>query len=97
MRGVLPFVSLMKDIKFEIGIQPETPKFLCGVFFKAFMMYKDNQKVLSFAVAPQMKPLTKHIVMKYHHFRIFPKKNTWTSIILTPRNILQIFYKAFIS
>ena len=64
----------MKDIKFELGIQPETPNFLCGIFLKAFMMHKDNQKVLSFAVAPQMKPLTKHIVMKYHHFRIFSEK-----------------------
>ena len=34
MRGVLPFVSLMKDIELLLEFQCDTPKVLCNIFQK---------------------------------------------------------------
>ena len=35
------------------------------------MVHKDNQGFISLTVAPHIRPLTNHIVIKYHHFQSF--------------------------
>ena len=71
MRGFLPFVSLMKEIEFVLEIQGDTPKVLCSPFENPVTVYEDNRWAIALAVSPQIRPLTKHIAIKYHHFRSF--------------------------
>ena len=35
-------------------------------FFKWYKVHKDNQGTIATAVAPQVRPYTKHIGKKYH-------------------------------
>ena len=74
MRDVLPFVGLMKENEFELKIQGDAPTVLCSLFGKPVTpvtVYEDNQGAIALAVSPQMQPRTKHIAIKYHHFRSF--------------------------
>ena len=74
MRDVLPFVSLMKEIDFVLKLRGDTPTVLCSLFEKPVMprtVYEDNQGVIVLEVYLQMQPCTKHIAIKYHHFRSF--------------------------
>ena len=54
MRDVLPFVILMKDIKFVLELQRDTPKVLCGIFEKKVRVKKDNQGATKLAASPQI-------------------------------------------
>ena len=71
MRYVLTFVSLIKDIKFILNIQRETLAKLCSIFENKVTVHKDNQGMIELAVSQQMRLCTKHIIIKYHHFRSF--------------------------
>ena len=74
MRDVLPFLSLMKKIEFLLKLQGDTPAVLCSLFEKPVTpvtVYGDNQGAILLAVSPQMQPRTKHIAIRYHHFRRF--------------------------
>ena len=74
IRDVLNFVSLMKEIYFVLKLQGDAPTVLCTIFEKPvtpIIFCKDNQVAITLAVFPQMQTRTKHIIIKYHHFRIF--------------------------
>ena len=68
IRVVLTFVGLIKKIDFALELQCETPNFLCSLFKKLVTVNEHNQGVIALAVSPQMRPHTKHIVIKYHQF-----------------------------
>ena len=51
-----------------------TPKVLCGLLKNPDMVQKYNQEAISLTVALKMKPCTKHITIKYHHFHNFVTK-----------------------
>ena len=74
MRGVLTFLSLMKEIEFLLKFQGDTLTVLCSLFKNTVMpvtVYKYNQGTITLTVYPQMRPHTKNITTKYHHFRSF--------------------------
>jgi hypothetical protein len=63
MREVLPMMALMQEAA-EVGVLPaaEVPKVHCKVF-------EDNSGAIEIARLPKMRPRTKHLNIKYHHFR----------------------------
>ena len=71
MRYVLHFVSLIKYIEFVLELQGDTQKVLCSLFEKKVTVHGDNQGAIVLAVAVQIRPHIKHIVIKYHHFWSF--------------------------
>ena len=71
MKYVLPFVSLMKEIGFVTKLQIDTLKILCRIFENQSTVYEDNKREITLSVSPQMKPRTKHITIKNHHFQSF--------------------------
>jgi hypothetical protein len=70
MREVLPIIWLMEEAK-QIGIPVlnATPKVHCKVF-------EDNAGAIEIATVPKMRPRTKHLNIKYHHFREEVRKGT---------------------
>ena len=44
---------------------------LCSIFKNPVTVYEDNQGVITLTVSPQIRHRTKHITIKYHHFRCF--------------------------
>ena len=71
MREVIPFVSIMKKIEFVLKLQGYNWTVLCSLFENPVAVYKDNEGEISAVVSQQMLPRTKHITIKYHHFRSF--------------------------
>jgi len=62
-----------------------TPKVHCKVF-------EDNAGAIEIATVPKMRPRTKHLNIKYHHFREEVRKGT-VSIYHTKDQIADIFTK----
>lgn len=63
LRVVLPMMELSKELTaagFDLG--SPIPKMHCTAF-------EDNSGALEMATNPKMRPRTKHINVKYHHFR----------------------------
>jgi hypothetical protein len=63
LREVLPLIAILEEMKAN-GIISKTyvPKVFCKLF-------EDNSGALEMARTPKMRPRTKHINVKYHHFR----------------------------
>ena len=62
MREVIPFLNLMQEILDLFGITNKKPVFKCTV-------WEDNESCIKVAKSPKFTPRTKHIAIKYHHFR----------------------------
>jgi len=62
LREVIPLITLLREIHelFPLLITP--PTFHCKV-------WEDNQSCISMATTQKFTPRTKHIALKYHHFR----------------------------
>ena len=69
MRDVLPFLNLMKEIQEFLPMTKYEPKFFCTV-------WEYNSSCIKVAEIPKFNPLTKHISLKYHHFRQFFSNGT---------------------
>jgi hypothetical protein len=69
LREVIPLMNLLKEIDkaFKIGI--EVPKIHCKV-------WEDNESCISIAKNQKFSPRTKHIAIKWHHFRQHVKDGT---------------------
>ena len=74
MREVIPFIHLMKEIASMFGLLTRKPVFKCQV-------WEDNDSCITVAKAPKFTPRTKHIAIKYHHFRSFVSDG---SIVINP-------------
>ena len=74
MREVIPFMGLMKEISGTFGLIPRKPVFKCTVL-------EDNNSCITVATSPKFTPRTKHIAIKYHHFRSFVANG---SIVINP-------------
>ena len=74
MREVIPFIQLMKEIASMFGLLTRKPVFKCKV-------WEDNDSCITVAKAPKFTPRTKHIAIKYHHFRSFVSEGT---IVINP-------------
>ena len=63
LRQTIPIMRLVKELSQKFNLQLETkPTIYCTVF-------KDNSGAVELANVPKMRPRTRHINPKYHHFR----------------------------
>ena len=62
MRDIIPLQDLMQELNGIFGKKVITPNVHCKLF-------EDNNGALELARAPRYRPRTKHIAIKYHHFR----------------------------
>ena len=63
LREVIPLMDLAQEVKdLGIGTGSEIPKIYCRAF-------EDNSGALEMAKTHKMRPRTKHINVKFHHFR----------------------------
>jgi hypothetical protein len=70
MREVFPIMWLLEDAqKKGIKINAKPCKVHCKIF-------EDNEGAIEIAKVPKMRPSTKHLNIKYHHFREEVKKRT---------------------
>jgi len=77
LREVIPLMHLLREFKnnnFHLGsVQPTVH---CRVF-------EDNAGALELANVPKMRPRTKHINVKYHHFREYVTKGDITVLAVS--------------
>jgi hypothetical protein len=63
LRQTIPLMRLVKELQEKLSIPMDTiPKVQCKLF-------EDNSGAVELANVPKMRPRTKHINAKYHHFR----------------------------
>ena len=74
------FKELEKHIK---EFKSSKPNFKCKAF-------EDNNGALQLASAPQMRPRTKHINIKYHHFRSMIGKEVTIEKVATEDKLADI-------
>jgi len=79
MREVLPFLNLLDKISNVLPIKEDKTKFFC-------MVWEDNRSCIKVAESPKFTGRTKHIALKYHHFRQFVSNGT---VKIHPINTLE--------
>ena len=68
LRQTIPLMRLVEELKEKLEIPMDTiPTVRCKLF-------EDNSGAVELANVPKMRPRTKHINTKYHHFRAFVAK-----------------------
>ncbi len=73
MREILPIMWLMEEARHQgVPVLNATPRVHCKVF-------EDNAGAIEIANVPKMRPRTKHLNIKYHHFREEVRKGTIAS------------------
>jgi hypothetical protein len=89
MREVLPIIWLMEEARHQgMPVLNKTPKIHCKVF-------EDNACAIEIENIPKMRPRTKHLNIKYHHFREEVKKGTISIYhTSTEEQIADNFYQA---
>ena len=69
MRETIPVMNLLKEVSGTISLHMPEPEFYCKVF-------EDNQSCIKIATTNKFSPRTKHIALKYHHFRKYVDDKT---------------------
>ena len=69
MREVIPLIQLLEDLKVACDIITSPPIVTCRVF-------EDNQSCIAVAESKKPPTRTKHIAIKYHHFRSLVENDT---------------------
>ena len=64
MRAVIPLMNMLNELQGVFGIKALIPVVSCRVF-------EDNESAISMSTCKKFTPRTKHIALKYHHFRKF--------------------------
>ena len=62
LQETLPLMNLMREIDVIFKLHIPKPRFICKV-------HEDNQSCIAMVNNPKFLPRTKHIAIKYHHFR----------------------------
>ena len=62
LREVLPLMTMMEEINKLFPLLIQKPKFVSQV-------HEDNQSCIKMATGTKTSPQTKHIALKYRHFR----------------------------
>ena len=87
MHEVLPFLNVSNEIHKVFPLEKSKPEFFCRV-------WEDNRSCIKVAEHPNLTSCTKHIALKYHHFKQFVSNKT---IRINPINaseqIADIFTK----
>ena len=77
----------MTEIMEFFPVSDKQPRFFCTV-------WEDNNSCIRVAESPKFTPRTKHIVLKYHHFRHFVLNGTVNiKPIDTTEQLADIFTK----
>ena len=88
LRDVLPLMEILKEIILPIPSDDKVPVVHCTIF-------EDNKGCIDLVETPSMRPRTKHIALKYHHFRSSVKSGSVSiKYIETGDQIADIFTKA---
>ena len=69
IREVSLFLNLVREISEFLPTKNDDPKIFCTV-------WEDNRSCIKVAKSPKFTPHTKHIALKYHHFRQFVNDKT---------------------
>jgi hypothetical protein len=87
-REVIPLLHLMKEAKENrVKIDIEQANFHCKIF-------EDNAGAIELAKTPKMRPRTKHLNIKYHHFRQHVQSGLLSlHYVSTDHQIADIFTK----
>ena len=64
LRDVIPMMALLVEINTLVKLHLPQPEINCKVF-------EDNNSCIAVAQSTKFTPRTKHIAIKYHHFRKF--------------------------
>jgi hypothetical protein len=103
MRDLIPLLGLLDELAPALHLDEDQPLLYwkaCGIEPNSqnlfANLYADNTWAYKLAKAPKMRPRTKHIALKYHHFREHVNKGTSIKINLigTKDQIANIFTKA---
>ena len=88
LRDVIPLMNLLSELQDVFPKRKETPIINVTVF-------EDNKGCIELVNTPKMRPRTKHIGLKYHHFRQHVADKTVTvQYIDTKDQIADLFTKA---
>ena len=68
LREAIPLMTLLEEIHEHFPVVIGPPNFICTV-------HEDNQSCIRMAQSDKFTPRTKHIALKYHHFRSFLKSD----------------------
>lgn len=66
LRDVIPFMNVVNELNKEYSSETPKPTIRCKLF-------EDNNGALALAKDAKYRPRTKHIALKYHHFRSYVK------------------------
>ena len=64
LREVIPLMTLLQELSTVFTLYTAAPDFMCKV-------WEDNQSCIAMAESTKFSPRTKHIALKYHHFKQF--------------------------
>ena len=67
MREVIPLLEMIHELRSIYLLSEDKPIIKCTLF-------EDNNGALALAKEPKYRPRTKHIALKYHHFREYVKR-----------------------
>ena len=88
LRDVMPLVNLLQELGKIFPSSDDLLKVHCTVF-------EDNKGCIDLVNVPKMRPRTKHIGLKYHHFREHVRNKTVSvEYIDAEEQIADIFTKA---
>jgi hypothetical protein len=89
LREVITLINLLTELRdYKIPIPTTTPTIHCRVF-------EDNMAAMELAREPKLRPRTKHLAVRLHHFRDHIKNKQITiQHVKTTEQIADIFTKA---
>ena len=88
MREIIPLMEHLEQLEETLKIESKRPSVKCKVF-------EDNNGAIELAKTPNIRTLTKHIDLKYHHFREHVRKGLIKIIpIDTLEKVAEIFMKS---
>ena len=88
MREAIPMMTLLDEMKKIFSIETELPKVHCTIV-------EDNNSCIELVKCPKMRPRTRHIGLKFHHFRSKVQEGVVTvQYVDTKHQIADIFTKA---
>ena len=88
LRDVIPLINLLRELDNVIPKCDKAPVIHCTV-------HEDNKGCIDLVESPRVRPHTKHIALKYHHFRSFVRDKTVSvEYVETNEQVADIFTKA---
>ena len=67
MRKIIPVMEHIEQLEKTLKIEPKRTSVKCKLF-------EDNNGAIGLSKAPKIRPCTKRIALRYHHFREHVKK-----------------------